>query len=1645
MLFLVTESKPIFISFRLNKMIVANNLAQSAEDSPQPPETPQTPQTPVQPSTATTQPAPPVVTALQARDYYARLAGPSPLRSEYSVVSQIPNGAMNGGGKPKDSPLPTDAPPAVGVAPRNIYSQLTPPRRASPMPDSTPASPAVEPSSAAASPGGEATDLGKTIPNIYGAVYSGVPVYEMMCRSIAVMRRKADSHLNATQILKVALIEKGRRTKILEREVMIGDHEKVQGGYGKYQGTWVPFQRGVELAQQFEVEHLLRPLLEFQPPRSGAADHTPTKEQVMAATKALLKKSKGTGSTGKRKKADPKQQSPVRFKTPKSEVEATPSPEPEVSADEGSPSSRKKQKVGEDPRHVPDFLTQPNPPSDLDMNLVIDEMGHASLHWAAALARITILRLLIQRGADVRRKNFDGESALMRAVLVTNNYDSQTFPELLELLHSTLLMRDSRDQTVLHHICQTASDKRRAAPCRYYMECLLEWIARHGGDFESIVDLRDVNGDTALNVAARVGSRNLVSQLIDVGADPGIANRAGLRPADFGFADLCYDDATKAPEPVVEIDEQRLERDVSPDGTITDPATAASSPRSLSPVDGPATRVVYPGILTAQENSAISRNAASEPRERELVTAVQKAYSELSISFADEMRAKAEHLQQTQMTLHQVTRELAELRRQNDILRRQSRIMPEMSERIKNLERCLGEELSRNARNAVFSHPDAGADYQQQQQQQDELSPQSNGVVGGPNSAFTPVGNSHSDPQTLITLASQIAHLRHELQQKETAERKLLEELVQLRGQTGQQEIRCKRIIAACCEVDISEVDALVAPLLRAVESDGPVELKDVAGAYSQLKKIIYAIEKATLGLRPLPASPHDIETGEGDQGQQGQEVEEDERSPLLVSPISPEDANAFFVKALDEQLEKISTFYMRKEGDLVSEVESLANDISQVETHDGAYLLAQSALPPNFDSYGRATGQPLLSPVAHTPEIQAHGGSSPRQPRRRATISEAQSGIDEDRQRYTAAVIWASKGLKQHRQRFKKRLTESFTNLNELKDFIELNYTGFSKILKKYDKVTGNKLRRSYLASKVDAAYPFRPDTKARLEHSVGKVVDLYARALMDGKADLALTDLKANLREHIVWERNTIWRDMIERERKRETIGLRPQVAEGLSLTHWQFNCLGMRCSIPLMPRKVFLFLASTAIFLGLLYLDTFEAVEQRNCFALLVYVSLLWAFEVLPLFVTALLVPFLVVTLQVMREPANTGSDSDWKRLDAKAAAKKIASDMFSPVIMLLLGGFSLAAALSKHHIAKGLASFVLGKAGSRPQAVLLANMFVSTFASMWISNVAAPVLCFSLIAPILRNLPHRSPYARCLIMGIAMASNVGGMASPISSPQNIVAIGIIDPAPTWLEWFMIALPVVVTVDLIIWGILLAIYQPSDTEATAPPEIFGKSYFRDHPLTKTQWFVLLVTAVTIALWCTESAMEGWVGDMGIVAIVPIVAFFGTGILTKDDWNGMLWNVVILAMGGIALGKAVDSSGLLAKITHTLSPHLVDLSPFHCLVLFSGIVLVITSFISHTVGALIILPVVLQVGSSLPDPRPRTLVMASALMCSGAMGLPVSSFPNMNAISLEDPTGVPWLGVSDFIKIGLPSSVVAWGCIMTIGYFVMGLLDFH
>jgi regulatory protein SWI6 len=175
-------------------------------------------------------------------------------------------------------------------------------------------------------------------------------------------------------------------------------------------------------------------------------------------------------------------------------------------------------------------------PQAAEMDLVVDDQGHTPLHLAASLARDTLAQLLVQHGANPCTGNHAGETPLIRAVLSMHCFQSQTFPTLVALLHTSIRTLDGSRKTVLHHISHIAGVKGRAAAARYYMEGILIWVAEHqGGDFKSLVDIQDIHGDTALNIAARVGNRSLVKTLIDCGANRTLGNKLGLRPGDFGL------------------------------------------------------------------------------------------------------------------------------------------------------------------------------------------------------------------------------------------------------------------------------------------------------------------------------------------------------------------------------------------------------------------------------------------------------------------------------------------------------------------------------------------------------------------------------------------------------------------------------------------------------------------------------------------------------------------------------------------------------------------------------------------------------------------------------------------------------------------------------------------------------------------------------------------------------------------------------------------------------------------------------------------------------------------------------------------------------------------------------------------------------
>ena len=445
-----------------------------------------------------------------------------------------------------------------------------------------------------------------------------------MCKGVAVMRRRSDSWLNATQILKVAGFDKPQRTRVLEREVQKGEHEKVQGGYGKYQGefapyltpsshliaivyptgTWIPLARGVALAKQYNCEILLRPIFEFQPsvtkspplaPKHLVAPTVTRPQRRVAPLDAPPISVVSTRSSRRQAPGAADEGSDHGSHSPRGSEDGSMTPSPsEASSSSRTPSpirsphpSRGSNGVEDDrsfstggrnnvyPRSNDDaygetsdgedslklngagysrnhgdqileyFISDTNqipqilisPPADLDPNMVIDDDGHTPLHWACAMGRIRVVKLLLTTGADIFKVNKAGQTALMRSVMFANNYDVRKFPELYELLHRSTLNIDNNNRTVFHHILDVAMSKGKTHAARYYMETVLSRLSDYPKELADVINFQDEDGETALTMAARCRSKRLVKILIDHGADPKIVNNDGKSTEDYILED----------------------------------------------------------------------------------------------------------------------------------------------------------------------------------------------------------------------------------------------------------------------------------------------------------------------------------------------------------------------------------------------------------------------------------------------------------------------------------------------------------------------------------------------------------------------------------------------------------------------------------------------------------------------------------------------------------------------------------------------------------------------------------------------------------------------------------------------------------------------------------------------------------------------------------------------------------------------------------------------------------------------------------------------------------------------------------------------------------------------------------------------------
>lgn len=393
------------------------------------------------------------------------------------------------------------------------------------------------------------------------------------------------------------------------------------------------------------------------------------------------------------------------------------------------------------------------------------------------------------------------------------------------------------------------------------------------------------------------------------------------------------------------------------------------------------------------------------------------------------------------------------------------------------------------------------------------------------------------------------------------------------------------------------------------------------------------------------------------------------EASPLLTGSSDPD---TVFRRALDTELEKICSFYQLKELEIYGEVSALIKDGESYEAEADEIDQEQVDGPPGsrgMNKIGRARqgsifknfgfGRPRRNSTlsASIDELPEDGDSdddaedsvmltkSRSLGNRRKTV-DVSASLDLDDMRSSRQLPKKKRRTSQAYEDYsdqafsalydtgitlKKRTVSLYVSLCELKSFIQLNKTGFSKALKKFDKILDRNLRNKYVNEAVTPAYPFKPATMQHLDENIANIEKVYADVVTKGDLEQARKELRLHLREHVVWERNTVWREMIGIERKAQAanMGLRrtllgqdndpskarlqgddddQMATKELVTPVGRFTCPKWLFSSTFLALLVIL-----AVFIVLLFVPIMQKPEQQNCLAMLVFVSLLWATEV------------------------------------------------------------------------------------------------------------------------------------------------------------------------------------------------------------------------------------------------------------------------------------------------------------------------------------------------------------------------------------------------------------------------------------------------
>ena len=398
----------------------------------------------------------------------------------------------------------------------------------------------------------------------------------------------------------------------------------------------------------------------------------------------------------------------------------------------------------------------------------------------------------------------------------------------------------------------------------------------------------------------------------------------------------------------------------------------------------------------------------------------------------------------------------------------------------------------------------------------------------------------------------------------------------------------------------------------------------------------------------------------------------------------------------------------------------------------------------------------------------------------------------------------------------------------------------------------------------------------------------------------------------------------------------------------------------------------------------------VIQQRVIAIFFLATLCWIFEPIPIYTTSVVIILLELLLISDKGIGVLRADAGQVHFGELLPYQDIMATFASPIIMLFLGGFFLAMAATKYRLDVNLARVLLAPFGRRPKFVMLGLMLITAFFSMFMSNTATTVMMLSILAPVIAVFrpddPGRAGFALC----IPVAANIGGIGTPIGTPPNAIALKYLvgDNLISFGEWMTFAVPFVVVMMVGAWFLLGAWFQSEKDEI----DINIKSKFLKTPKSIV---VYITFAATILLWLMGSShgMNSYT-----VALIPVAVFSITNIITKEDLKKISWDVLWLVSGGIALGLALDKTGLARLVVSSIP--FGDYSPFAVLFGAAALCLLMANFMSHTATANLLMPIMAALGASMVSLSPLggevTLILVVTFAASLGMSLPISTPPN-------------------------------------------------